>query len=240
MRVSQAKELFRSLTAQYFAGAEVTLSRQSRVAKPQVPLVSITPGNVNRPSMPNYEEVDGVLVGHYLSRISMQVDLFTHGLPVKDEETGQTIAYENTAMDDMLAFMDFLNSPYAVEWCHTHDVAIAFDGDPKDLTGLVNDNNYEFRSQLGVLFYFTQKAVGHSATLGEDSIQYPDGSGGYTAEEPADTESTSGGYPGSEYNTEDIVVPTFDQTSSGGGSDELAQTETGYFTEAEIKEEKNQ
>ena len=131
MRVSQAKELFRSLTAQYFAGAEVTLSRQSRVAKPQVPLVSITPGNVNRPSMPNYEEVDGVLVGHYLSRISMQVDLFTHGLPVKDEETGQTIAYENTAMDDMLAFMDFLNSPYAVEWCHTHDVAIAFDGDQK-------------------------------------------------------------------------------------------------------------
>ena len=139
MRVSQAKELFRSLTAQYFAGAEVTFSRQSRVAKPNVPLVSITPGNVTRPSMPNYEEVDGVLVGHYLSRIPMQVDLFTHGLPVVDDETGIAVAYENTAMDDMLAFMDFLNSPYTVEWCHAHDVAIEFDGDPKDLTGLVND-----------------------------------------------------------------------------------------------------
>ena len=54
-----------------------------------------------------------------------------------------------------------------------------------------------------------------------------------------DTESTSGGYPGSEYNTEDIVVPKYEQTSSGGGSDELAQMETGYFTEAEIKEDKN-
>lgn len=240
MRVSQAKELFRSLTAQYFAGAEVTLSRQSRVAKPQVPLVSITPGNVSRPAMPNYEEIDGVLVGHYLSRISMQVDLFTHGMPVKDDDTGQIIAYENTAMDDMLAFMDFLNSPYTVEWCHTNDVAIAFDGDPQDLTGLVNDNNYEYRSQLKVLFFFTQKAVGHSATFGEDSIQYPTGSGDYTTKEPQDTESSSGLYPGNEYNTEDIVVPKFDQTSSGGGSDELAQIETGYFTEAEIKEDKSQ
>ncbi len=204
MRVSQAKELFRSLTAQYFAGAEVAFSRQSRVAKPNVPLVSITPRNVTRPSMPNYEEVDGVLVGHYLSRIPMQVDLFTHGLPVVDDETGVAVAYENTAMDDMLAFMDFLNSPYTVEWCHAHDVAIEFDGDPKDLTGLVNDDTYEYRSQLAVLFYFTQKAVGHTATLSEDSIQYPTGSGDYTTEEPADAESSSGSYPGNKYNTEDI------------------------------------
>ena len=204
MRVSQAKELFRSLTAQSFAGAEVAFSRQSRVAKPNVPLVSITPRNVTRPSMPNYEEVDGVLVGHYLSRIPMQVDLFTHGLPVVDDETGVAVAYENTAMDDMLAFMDFLNSPYTVEWCHAHDVAIEFDGDPKDLTGLVNDDTYEYRSQLAVLFYFTQKAVGHTATLSEDSIQYPTGSGDYTTEEPADAESSSGSYPGNKYNTEDI------------------------------------
>ena len=87
---------------------------------------------------------------------------------------------------------------------------------------------------------FTQKAVGHSATFGEDSIQYPTGSGDYTTKEPQDTESSSGLYPGNEYNTEDIVVPKFDQTSSGGGSDELAQIETGYFTEAEIKEDKSQ
>lgn len=240
MRVSQAKELFRSLTAQYFSGAEVIFSRQSRVAKPLIPLVSITPGNVQRPSNPNYEEVDGVLVGHYLSRITMQVDLFTHGLPVVDDETRTIVAYENTAMDDMLAFMDFLNSPYTVEWCHVHDVAIGFDGDPKDLTGLVNDDTYEYRSQLAVLFYFTQKAVGHSATLSEDSIQYPTGSGDFSTEEPADTESSSGSYPGNKYNTDDIVVPKFEQTSSGGGSDELAQTETGYFTEAEIKEDKSQ
>ena len=34
MRVTEARELFRQLTAKYFAGATVTFSNQSRVAKP--------------------------------------------------------------------------------------------------------------------------------------------------------------------------------------------------------------
>ena len=92
MRVSQAKELFRSLTAEYFVGAEVTFTRQSRAAKPPLALVTITPGNVKRPLNPAYKEIGGQLVGHYQSRISMQVDLFTHGLPVIDDETGRTVA----------------------------------------------------------------------------------------------------------------------------------------------------
>ena len=247
MRVSRAKELFCSLTAQYFAGAEVTFTRQSRVAKPQTPLVTITPGNVKRPLAPVYKEVNGEMVGYYQSRISMQVDLFTNGLPVVNDETGQTVAYENTAMDDMLAFADFLNSQYAIEWCHSHDVAISFDGDAQDLTGLVNDNNYEFRSRLPVLFYFTQKAVGYAAVLDESSIQYstgevdPDtGAPTYTEKEPEDTESSSGQFNGAGQNADDIIVPKFEQNSSGGGSEELAQQKTGYFTEVEIKEDKSQ
>lgn len=247
MRVSRAKELFRSLTAQYFAGAEVTFTRQSRVAKPQTPLVTITPGNVKRPLAPVYKEVNGEMVGYYQSRISMQVDLFTNGLPVVDDETGQTVAYENTAMDDMLAFADFLNSQYAIEWCHSHDVAISFDGDAQDLTGLVNDNNYEFRSRLPVLFYFTQKVVGYAAVLDESSIQYPTGevdpdtgAPTYTEKEPEDTESSSGQFNGAGQNADEIIVPKFEQNSSGGGSEELAQQKTGYFTEVEIKEDKSQ
>ena len=244
MRVSQAKELFRSLAAEYFVNAEVTFTRQSRVAKPQIPLITITPGNVKRPLAPVYKEADGAWIGHYLSRISMQVDLFTHGLPVVDEESGRTVAYENTAMDDMLSFADYLNSQHAVDWCHRHDITIVIDGEVQDLTGLVNDNNYEYRSRLSVLFYFTQKAVGYAATLPETSIQYPTGEKDpqtgepiYTPEEPMQTESSSGQYGGTE-NDESIVVPKFEQTSSGGGTEELAKEETGYFTEVEIKEEK--
>ena len=79
MRVGQAKELFRALTQQYFGGANVVFANQSRTAKQKEPLVVLTPGNVHRPQAPNYTFVDGEVVGHYLSRFSITVDLFTNG-----------------------------------------------------------------------------------------------------------------------------------------------------------------
>ena len=246
MRVSQAKELFHQLVSSYFAGAKVTFTRQSRVAKPQIPLIALTPGNVKRPLAPVYKVIDGVLVGHYASQISIQVDLFTHGSPVIDEETGRIVAYENTAVDDMMFFADFLNSQHTTDWCHKHDVAILIDGDVQDLTGLVNDNNYEFRSRMTVVFYFTQKSIGYSAILSEGSIQYPTGETNpdtgeaiYTQEEPEENASTTGQFGGASEDTAGIIVPKFEETSSGGGTKELAEQDTGYFTEVEIKEEES-
>ena len=251
MRVSEAKKLFKDLTQEYFTGAWVTFSRQSRAAKPAIPLVSITPGNVNRPLNPTYENAGGEVLGYYPSRIPMTVDLFTHGKPVIDDETGQTVAYENTAVDDMAAFADFLNSTYAVNWSNDHDVTLLIEGGIQDLTGLVNDTNYEFRSRMVVMFYFTQKAVGFTAVAAEESVKPapvepgkpgepgtpPGGPGtgdeGTPGEGPGSTPGS--GKPGTGGN---IVVPEFEQTSSGGGSEELAKESTGYVTEAEIKEEK--
>lgn len=246
MRVSQAKELFRQLTKSYFAGATVTYTRQSRAAKSKAPLVTITPGNVKRSLHPAYKMQDGVQVGSYPSRISMTLDLFTNGAPVIDDETGKTVAYENTAMDDMLAFADFLGSQYAIEWCNRNDVSILIEGDVQDLTGIVNDNNYEFRSRMIVMFYFTQQTVGSTAVLSEESILYPTeekdetGQPIYTPKEPAPTTSSSGTYPGiteDDESEQPIIEPTFQVSPSGGGTQELANNEAGYFTEVEIKED---
>lgn len=241
MRVGQAKELFRELTQRYFGGAEVVFANQSRSAKQDAPLVLLTPGNVHRPAAPNYSFVEGEVVGHYLSRFSITVDLFTNGAPVVDEETGRTVAYEDNAVEDMLSFADFLNSEHTVQWSHNNDVSILIDGDVQSLTGVVNDTSYEFRARMTVQFYFTQKAVGASTALLESSLQYPTGEKDpetgkptYTPIEPPDTESKSGPW-GDE--AEPIVTPTFEPTASGGGTEELAKEETGYFTEVEIKEE---
>ena len=242
MRLSEAKELFRQLTASYFAGARVVFSNQSRVAKQGQPLVVLTPGNLNRPSAPNYDTVDGVMIGNYLSRLSITADLFTNGAPVIDPDTGRVVAYEDNALDDMLSFADFLNSEYTVRWSHSHDVAVLIDGDAQTMTGLVNDNNYEYRARLSVLFYFTQQAVGDASVLNEDSIVYPtgDAENPYSPDEPVETESPTGGYE-TDYikkMKEAKVKPVFEPTASGGGSEELAQEDVGYFNEAEIKEEK--
>lgn len=247
--MSEAKELFKDLTQSYFVGAWVTFSRQSRAAKPDIPLVTITPGNVHRPLAPIYKTVDGESLGYYPSRIQMTVDLFTKGKPVIDDDTGQTVAYENTAEDDMLAFADFLNSPHTVDWSNGHDVTLLIEGDVQDLTGLVNDTSYEFRSRLVVMLYFTQMAVGYAGVASEDSVQPatiilpgepgmeepgPEAPG---TEDPGQDETLTPGT--TKPQTGGFVVKLkYEQTSSGGGSEELAQETTGYFTEVEIKEDK--
>lgn len=242
MRVMQARELFQQLTKEYFADANVVLANQSRAAKQGQPLVVITQGNLNRPSKPNYSMTDDSIVGHYLSRLSFTVDLFTNGSPVLDPETGMTVSYEDNALEDILSYADFLNSEHTVQWCHANDVAVAIDGDAMNLTGLVNDNNYEYRARLNVLFYFTQQAVEYAAVLGEGSIVYPTGDpdNPYSPEKPVETESPTGGYE-TDYikkMNESKVQPDYKPSDSGGGSEELAQERVGYFSEAEIKEEK--
>ena len=173
MRVNSVKMLFQAITQQYFAGANVIFSHQSRAAKPTLGLVVLIPGPVRRPQFPNPILIDGVQVSAYASRINFTVDLFTHGSPVIDPDTGDTVAYENTATDDMLSYVDYLNSHFVNIWSQLNDVTILTEGDVTDLTGAVNDNNYEFRARLNVVFYFTQYAVGAAGVLDEDSIRYP-------------------------------------------------------------------
>ena len=267
MRVREARELFRQITKQYFAAATVIFSNQSRAAKPDPGLVVLTPGAVKRPYLPNYQEIDGTPIGCYQSRLMITVDLFTHGAPVTDDDTGETVAYENTAMDDMLSYADYLNSQFVTSWSHLNDLAILIDGDAQDLTGVINDNNYEYRARLTVMLYFTQRAVGYAAVAAEQSIVYPvyvtdpvtgeivrDEEGNpviavdpetgeplHTTTPPTETESTTGGYETDAETVESgaTVDPIFTQTSTGGGTKELASKDGGYFTEVEIKEEKS-
>lgn len=247
MKVGQVKELFRSLTKEYFAGAQVVFANQSRTPMQKIPLVVITPGNVNRPLYPNYETVNGILVGAYLSRFSVTIDLFSNGEPVIDEETGQTVAYEDNTEGDLLAFADFLNSEHTLAWSRRNDVSLLIDGDVQSLTGVVNDTTYQYRARLSVQLYFTQKAVDRAAVQSEDSIKYPKkdpetGETVYVPGAPEDTESRTGDwdkFDGKKPGDGSIIEPEFEQTSSGGGTEELANLQTGYFTEAEIKEEKS-
>lgn len=239
MRVNKVKELFQKLTAEYFSEESVVFANQSRQPKGNVPLVVISCGNVSRPQHINYDNVDGTLVGNYLSRLSVTVDLFTKGLPVVDENTGKTVAYADSALDDILAFADFIGSEYATGWCDKYDISISLDGDAQNLTGVVNDTSYEYRSRLSFFVYFTQKTIDAAAVASEESILYPNASSGeYTPEIPVPTTSTTGNY-GSEEETaveNAVVEKTFTTTPSGGGNSELTDKSIGYFTEAEVKE----
>lgn len=156
MKATEAKELFLELAENFFTGYNVIFANQSRMAKPKIPLVVLAPGNVHRPQAENSVNDDGKIVGYYQSRMPITVDLFTNGRAVKDDNNN-VIAYANSAIEEMLDFADYLNSPKCVAWCRQHDVAILIDTDAQDISGVVNDNNYEYRSRLEVLFSFTQE-----------------------------------------------------------------------------------
>lgn len=200
-------------------------AKQSFVAKPGSPLVTLTTGSVNRSRNPPVKIIEGTPVAFYPASVPVQIDLFTHG---RQEEVapGFTPIAENTAEDDMLAFGSFLNSPFVTQWCHQHDIAIVVPTAVQDLTDLVHDTNYEFRAMLEIAVYFTMTAIGITGTLDIDSVKHSDGEDDIQADDVI--------------NIEPQVTPT----PSGGGSSEMTAHEGEYFTNAEInnrpvKEEKD-
>lgn len=100
MTLSELKKLLVQLTQTYFAGATVTYAKQSFVAKPGSPLVTLTTGSVNRSRNPPVKIIEGTPVAFYPASVPVQIDLFTHG---RQEEVapGFTPIAENTAEDDM-------------------------------------------------------------------------------------------------------------------------------------------
>lgn len=219
MTVSELREELRQLAAMYFKGATVKTSKQSFTVKPVEPLVTLTMGSVNRPLNPPTKIIQGQPVSFYPATMPVQIDLFTHGRQIEVAE-GHTPIVENTAEDDMLGFADFLNSEFVVQWCRRKDIAIVPPNTVQDLTGLINETNYEFRAMLEVMVYFTMAAIGYTGTLSPDSVKHEDGS--------------SGG----DIQAEDVVAvePEITVTPSGGGNEELLDEESGYFSNVEIND----
>lgn len=165
MNVSELRNLFWERTAEFFTGYEVVFANQSRAAKPSVPLVTLTFHNQTRPHTPIYLIKEGEPIGHYYSKIIVTVDLFTNGKPFTDESG--MVVYENTAMDELLSFCDFLNGHVTLRWCDKNDITILIEQDAQDLTGVVNDNNYEYRARQDISLYFL-----HVADPGVDQSGY--------------------------------------------------------------------
>lgn len=223
MKYSEMKALLKELTQSYFTGATVTYAKQSFIPKPDKPLVTLTCGSTTRPMNPPTKVIDGRPVSFYPATVPIQIDLFTNGQQ-KEIAPGYTPILENTAEDDMLAFANFLNSAYAIQWCDRHDITILVPPTVQDLTGLIHDTNYEFRAMLEVTVNFTMEAIGYTATLDIESIQHS----GTTPEGLPET--------GGDIQADDVIgiLPVIKPTPSGGGNEELGVHEDDYFTNVEI------
>ena len=236
MDVKGVREALFELTKSYFRGATVMFGRQSRVAKQKrdKPLVILAAGPVTRPLFPPTKIIDGRPVSFYPSSVTVQIDLFTFG-EKRELAYGYTTAMENTATDDMLAFVSFLNSDMVVQYCGHKDISIVVPNTVQDLSDLISDTNYEYRAMIEVTVNFTAAAIGYSGTLSPGSIHH----------DKLDEEGNH--VTGGDIQADDVtkLSPVVDETASGGGNSEVVEDETDYFENIEInkklvKEEKTQ
>lgn len=212
MILNELREHLYDLTADYFAGATVIWA-QEKIVKPKPSLVTLQLGNISRPVQPIAGFVDGVPCGYYPSRVPFEVNLYTKGAAVS--VLGKKIAAaQNTAVNDLLDFVNYLNSAFVANWCHNLDIDILGAGLINDVSNYINDTRWEYRAMVEFSVGFTQIAVGATGILLESSVK----------EVPEQPEETH-------------IVPEWQPTASGGGYHKLATESIGYFEKVEIKDE---
>lgn len=197
MTVNELKKWLHALVSMYFAGANVVWS-QTKMVKPLPALVTLRIGSVNRPLQPIVKVINGVSCGYYPSTATFEVNLYTKGAAVEVDD-GMVIPRENTAINDLLDFVNFINSAAVTDLCSLADINIMQYGDVRDVSAVINSTQWDYRAMVEFTVDFTQVAVGAMGISPESGA--------------------------------------WKQTASGGGTKDLADTETGYFENVEIEEE---
>ena len=240
MTQNELKQKLYDLVSEYFGSATVMWGKV-RVVNPAVPQIVLTMGAVIRHYAPITRWANGVLVNGYPSNTKLQVDLYTKGAPIQTSP-GVTAAYENTAVNDLTDFVNYLDSANIDEWSERHDVSILC-RQVMDLTELINGTTWDYRAMVELEIGFTQTAVGHTGTMYEEGMlfygngrpKYDDD--GYALNENGEQTLDGDGNPiRLPLNGEGKpILPAAIATPSGGRTQALADLYTGWFNRAFVK-----
>ena len=173
MTVNELKNALFDIIQGYFAGADVAWSEQNSV-KSLNPFIRLKLGSIKRPIHFINETQNNAPSGYIASTTMLTVDLFTHGKKVTFED-GYTI-YENTAMEDMADFMNYLMSPYVDDLCESLNISIQPEGDIKDTSAVV-DNDYSYRAMQEFVVGFVQETRGYAGISRDNWKPTPSGGG---------------------------------------------------------------
>ena len=241
MTHGELKAAIEKLVSSYFGTASVVWG-SVRGVKPTSPLIVLNLGAIRRHYLPIRVGVQGVPTDSYASTTTLQVDLYTQGKRV-GEIPGVLSPHENTAVNDLTDFLNFLNSVWVDEWCDVHDVSLLANN-VSDLTEVINDTSWDYRAFLEVEVGFTQTAVGGTATNYEGGVPFHS-----TGVPKYDDEGYALDRDGNRLPLPPLPLdpdgkpeyPPVEPTPSGGRTQENADNFTGWFEQVEkpefVKEE---
>jgi len=234
------KKKLHELVGTYFDG----LKKQGNIVwgktkpvNPNSPMVALLTGPINRQQRPIRKYINGIVHDFWPSKTVLQVDLYTKGAPTSDAPNVKQ-SYENTAVNDLTDFVNFLHSVYVDHWSFLNDISINV-SDVQDLTALTNNTSWSYRAMVEIAVGFTQQAVGHAMIMHEAGMPYFSNGApmfddeGYALDEegnrlpdlpplPVDPEGN-------------FIYPPSTATTSGGRSQELANMKTGWFESVEVE-----
>ncbi len=204
MNLLDVNHLTMKILRMFFQKATVVYPSQSHRAKPELPMVTITPMSTHRVQHPPTFLIDGHLVSEYPSYQQYQIDLYTKGKEMK-MANGGVIAMENTALCDMVGFCNFLGSAYFLQFSRERDITVSLTGSVMDTTHIIGASNYQYRATLEMTVHFIEQAVGYAGMLDPPFFE-----------------------------KEELVSV---DSPSGGGNEDIALEELGFFEEALTEEE---
>ena len=220
MTQSELKHKMFDLVQLYFGSAILSWGKVKLVS-PNAPQVVLTMLPVVRKYHPITQTTEGIPVNSWSSKTTLQVDLYTKGNSTNSEANIKA-AKENTAVNDLSAFLNFLGSAYVDNWSLENDISIHAN-QVLDLTEITNVTTWEYRAMVELELGFTESAVGFTGMNYEKGMAYwGNGRPKYDKDgNPIDPDGNPmEGLPG--------PLP-FTPSPSGGGTQDLADSFIGWF-----------
>lgn len=177
MKIEEAKKYAREIVASYFGDDHVFFANNKMALRPEPYITVGFLGNRRQSFAGKIVDKEG-FQNHYREiTLHCEVNLYTKG---KDVSFGKgEPVYENTSLEDMDAFLDFIESDASVEDLDRHDCAIVVSSEVRDLAGLQqNSTHYQYRSNLEFDLHFTDESHGLYGQNNVDEKRIPSHSNG--------------------------------------------------------------
>ena len=166
-----------NLVSEFFQGATIAWVEQVNT-KPDIPYVTLKTGAINKSLFPVSDEVPGT--SYYICNTVLEINLYTRGREVRFEEDDCLLNYENTAVSDLMDFVLFLESEEILDRIAGYNLDIQLMPPVRDLTELLNDSKYRYRSMAEFTVSFVLESSGRFGVSGMEQI--PNSSGGGSVE----------------------------------------------------------
>ena len=181
MTLHEARTFLLELVASYYGESHVFYAEAKIAGVPEPYITVKVSDTVRQYHAAKIVDDEGYQKSYREQSARFEINLYTKG---RDASRGRGIpVYLNTAVNDLLQCVNYLDSDDATERISNANVAIIQTGSVRDLTALQNNSSsYQYRALMEGEIRFIEVSYGLYGQNQVDPTEFPDDSGGGSAE----------------------------------------------------------